>query len=125
MDYKTESFGEITVISVFLQRATLKNAAGFKEYVLHLINNGNAKLIVDLSVCEYIDSTFLGALVAALKKAASLNGDLRLVYSSKASTLIFDLTSMNKVFKIYHELDEALDGFGETDTNTKRTLTWK
>lgn len=125
MDYKTESFGEITVVSVFLQRATLKNAAGFKEYVLHLISSGSTKIIIDLSICEYIDSTFLGALVASLKKAASLNGDLRLVYSSKASTLIFDMTSMNKVFKIYHELDEALAGFGETGANTKRTLTWK
>ena len=110
MDFKLDQYEDVMVITVYLRRATLKHAGEFKDFAIALVNSGAKKVVVDLSASEYIDSTFLGGLVAALKKIVANKGDLRLVYSSKAS-MIFDLTGMNKVFKVHASLDEALSGF--------------
>ncbi|MCK9280614.1 MAG: STAS domain-containing protein [Melioribacteraceae bacterium] len=121
MDFKAEKFGDVTVIHIFLSRATLAKAVEFKDYAISMINNGNTKIIADLSICEYIDSTFLGAMVSVLKKTNTMGGDLRLVYNKEVTSLMFVLTRMDKVFKVFTGLNEAIasfsPGFG--------TLTWK
>lgn len=113
VDYKSEPYGETVVVSVYLTRATLKDAMAFRDYILDLIKKSNLRIIVDLSFCDYIDSTFLGALVASLKKISSMKGDLQLIYNNKASSMIFEMTNMNRVFKIHNTLNEALISFGE------------
>jgi len=50
MDFKAEKFGDVTVIHIFLSRATLAKAVEFKDYAISMINNGNTKLIADLSI---------------------------------------------------------------------------
>lgn len=112
MEFKSEKFEDVTVIYVYLKRATLAKAVKFKEFVTELIDQGSNKVIIDLTICEYIDSTFLGAMVSLLKKLNSIQGDLRLVYNKEAPSLVFVVTRMDKVFKIFDTLDEALDSFG-------------
>ena len=100
-EFKTEKHGDVAVVQVFLNRATLAKAVKFKDEITKLIDDGINKFVVDLSICEYIDSTFLGAMVSLLKKVNSLNGDLRLVYSKEMPSLVFVLTRMDKVFKVF------------------------
>ena len=87
MDFKSEKFGEVAVIHVYLNRATLAKAIAFKDFTQSIIDEGYSKLIIDLSMSEYLDSTFLGAMVSLLKKVSVLNGDLRLVYKKEMPSL--------------------------------------
>lgn len=121
MDFKSEIIGDVVVVHVFLNRATLAKAVLFKDFVTEIITGGKIKIVVDLSICEYIDSTFLGAMVAVLKKTNSMNGDLRLVYNKEMPSLVFVLTRMDKVFKVFPGLDEAIESF----TGGKPKLSWK
>jgi anti-anti-sigma factor len=120
-DFSFEIKDEITVINILLNRATLAKAVTFKEYIGELIAKGSNKLVIDLSTCEYVDSTFLGAMVALLKKVNSINGDLRLVYNKEMPSLVFVLTRMDKVFKVFPNLEEAMESFG----GGKPKLQWK
>jgi anti-anti-sigma factor len=120
-DFSCEIKDEITVVNILLNRATLAKAVTFKEYIGELIAKGSNKLVIDLSKCEYVDSTFLGAMVALLKKVNSINGDLRLVYNKEMPSLVFVLTRMDKVFKVFPNLDEAMESFG----GGKPKLQWK
>ncbi len=122
-EFKTEKNGDVVIIQVFLNRATLAKAVKFKDLVSGLIDEGTSKLIIDLSICEYLDSTFLGAMISLLKKVNSLNGDLRLVYSKEMPSLVFVLTRMDKVFKVFNSLDEALESFNPE--KPKPPLQWK
>ena len=125
-EFDTEKVGEVMVIHVYLNRATLAKAVKFKELVSDQISFGINKFIVDLSICEYIDSTFLGAMVSLLKKVNSMNGDLRLVYNKEMPSLVFVLTRMDKVFKVFNQLDEALASFNASSTEKpKPPLQWK
>ncbi len=121
MDFKLEITGDIAVVHVFLNRATLAKAILFKDFVTNVIAQGTIKIVVDLGICEYVDSTFLGAMVAVLKKANSLGGDLRLVYNKEMPSLVFVLTRMDKVFKVFTNLDDAVESFG----GSKPSLNWK
>lgn len=121
MDFKSEKIGEIGVVHVYLTRATLAKAVSFKDFATEVITSGTNKLVIDLSICEYIDSTFLGAMVALLKKVTSLNGDLKLVYNKETPSLVFVLTRMDKVFKIFPNLQDAVDSFNIS----KPKLNWK
>ncbi len=111
MDFIKENYGDVIVQIVDLTRATMREADEFKRVLAEDIERGHKKLIVDLTVCEFIDSTFLGALVISLKKITNLGGDLRLVGFQPAVHSMFELTRMNRVFDSYKSKEEAVKSF--------------
>ena len=111
MDFFQEKHGVIIVEVVNLTRATLKEAEEFKQILLKDIELGWRKIIVDLTDCEFIDSTFLGALVVSLKRITGLGGDLKLVGFQSAVESMFQLTRMYRVFETFPTRDEAVKSF--------------
>ena len=111
MEFRSEKILDVCIVHVFLTRATLTKAVDFKDFLNVMIEEGNKKFIIDLAPCEYIDSTFLGAIVSVLKKLMGMKVDLRLVYNKDVPSLIFMLTRMDKVFKIYDDLTKAIESY--------------
>lgn len=111
MDYLQEKQGDVLIEVVNMLRATIKEAEEFKQILLHEIEAGCKKIVVDLTECEFIDSTFLGVLVVSLKRITGLGGDLKLVgFQSKVSSM-FQLTRLNRVFESFHSREEAIKSF--------------
>ncbi len=106
-----EEHNDVIVEIVDLNRATLKEADEFKQRLAENIENGYKKIVVDLTDCEFIDSTFLGALVISLKKVTSLGGDLRLVGFQPAVNSMFELTRMYRVFETFKTKEDAILSF--------------
>jgi anti-anti-sigma factor len=111
MEFLKEQNGDVVIISVNLKRATLSDAEEFKDILVGEIQNGIKKIVVDISDCEFIDSTFLGALVVSLKKLTALDGDLRLVGFQPAVHSMFELTRMYRVFESFKSKKEAVQSF--------------
>lgn len=111
MDFIKETHGDIIIEIVNLPRATLNDADELKQVLAQEINDGARKIIVDLNECEFIDSTFLGALVVSLKKITTLNGDLRLVGFQPAVHSMFELTRMYRVFESFKTKEDAILSF--------------
>lgn len=111
MDFIKEQYGDILVEVVNLTRATLKEAEEFKLTLTQDIEEGRKKIVVDISQCEFIDSTFLGALVVSLKKINGLGGDLRLIGFQPAVHSMFELTRMYRVFQSFKTKEEAIESF--------------
>jgi anti-sigma B factor antagonist len=97
------------VVFFYGQHCNLTNAVLFKDYLFKYIDDGNKDLIINLLACKTIDSTFLGSLVASLKKTTSCGGDMKLVCNSDINSWLFVVTKMNKVFNIYGTLEEAVN----------------
>jgi anti-anti-sigma factor len=112
MDFIQEVYGDVVIETVNLSRATLKEAEEFKKILAIEIDRGARKVIVDLSECEFIDSTFLGALVVSLKKITSLGGDLRLIGFQPSVHSMFELTRMYRVFEAFPSKAAACESFG-------------
>ena len=110
MDFSQEEHGHIIVEVVNLQNATLVQAADFKKILFQDIETGWRKIIIDLTECEFIDSTFLGTMVIALKKMTDLGGNIRLVGIQPEVEKMFQLTKMNRIFETFETREDALEG---------------
>ena len=108
-----ETFGDVLVEIVNVNRPSIKEAEKLKEIVSAQINNGATKIVVDLSACEFIDSTFLGALVSSLRKVSKIGGDLRLVGFKPAVKAMFELTRLFRVFETYSDITDAVGSFNK------------
>lgn len=113
MQIKEERIEGILIEIVDFDRATIGEANALKENIVKGINDGYVKVIIDISSCEYIDSTFLGVLVTALKRVTKDGGDVRLVGFKPAVHAMFELTRMFRVFQTYSDLQKAIKSFLE------------
>ena len=84
----------------------------FKQQ-LHKWIEHNPNLILDCSKLSYIDSTGLGALLSCLRKAVAKGGDMRLFALLPAVFMVFELTRVQTVFRIYESLAQALLSYTE------------
>jgi anti-anti-sigma factor len=116
MNFIREVNGDVVVEIVNLTRATLKESDEFKNLLLDDVNQGFRKIVVDLSDCEFIDSSFLGTLVVFLKKLTTAGGDLKLIGFQPAVHTMFELTRLYRVFDIFDTKEEALQSFKTPDT---------
>ncbi|PID56815.1 MAG: hypothetical protein CR986_09935 [Ignavibacteriae bacterium] len=90
------------------ERATITEANKLKEIIFPSIKGGNKKVILDLSNCEFMDSTFLGLLVLISKKLAKENGKIVLVLNREKIKIFHVLNQIEKYIKIFKNLDEAV-----------------
>ncbi len=64
-------------------------------------------VIVDLAALEYIDSSGLGILVRALKRARECCSDLSLAAPQPQVRRILDITGLTSVFSVYPSAEAA------------------
>jgi len=105
------------VINVNLVRATLNEAAEFREYLNEAILGTEIDIIVNLSDCQHLDSTFLGVLVSGYKKLKSKNRNLVIIEPTDQSRVFLTLNSIGKIFPLYDSVSSALE-----DIENKRML---
>ncbi len=90
-----------------VRRLDASVAPAFKQAVVQLVEQGDRRLVVDLTGVDFLDSSGLGALVSILK-ALGAQGEMA-VCGAKGSVLsLFKLTRMDKVFPIVASLPEAV-----------------
>ena len=110
-DFETLLVNDLAIEIVNLSRATYKEAGQLKKNLDELIKSNQKKIIVDISQCEFIDSTFLGALVLALKSSAKIGGDVRLVKPHEIVKTLMDKAGTLNVFNLYDSVEEAIKSF--------------
>lgn len=110
-DFSREIIGDVLIEKVNFSRATFKEAQIFKNRLEYDILKGNSKIIIDLSQCEYIDSTFLGTLVVILKKMAERSGEIKYVIPQPSALYLFKITGLYGVLNLYRNKEEALESF--------------
>lgn len=78
-------------------------AEEFRQSVEALLEEGAEVILVDLKGITFIDSSGLGTLVVLLKKARSLNRSFCICSINDQVRMLFELTSMDRVFEIYED----------------------
>ncbi len=64
-------------------------------------------LIVDLTGLEFLDSTGLGVLIGAHRRAAERGESFRLVVTDGPISRLLNITGLITVFSVYRSLDDA------------------
>ncbi len=94
-----------TIVKVNLIRATANEAEFFKNHLFGLEDNNTPSIIIDLSDCNFIDSTFLSSILSFTKNN---NIKVDLVVADERQMTIFRITKLDKIFNIYQSLDKAI-----------------
>ncbi|AFY74584.1 anti-anti-sigma factor [Synechococcus sp. PCC 7502] len=87
-------------------RLDVTNVNQFRREVADIAAFSPKFLLIDLKDITFMDSSGLGALVAALKTVRSSGGDLALCSPTDQVQMLFDLTSMGTIFKVYANVKE-------------------
>ena len=110
-DFERKVIRDIRIEIVNLSRATYKEAGELKKLLNEDIELHFKKIIVDIRQCEFIDSTFLGTLVVALKYIAKNSGEIRLVKPKDTVLFLMEKVGTLKIFNNYETLEEAVASF--------------
>ena len=105
VDVTYENRGDFLVIQLNVRRATANIATDLKERLLAEINSGSTKIIISLN---YVDSSFLGALVAGLKQIKLKHGEMKIVGLHPHVRVTFELTRLDQMLPIYQTVEEAM-----------------
>ncbi len=68
-------------------------------------------LIISMEKLEYISSSGLRVLLAALKKARKQQGDIRLACLQPYVKEVFDVAGFTQLFKVFDKENEAIDSY--------------
>jgi anti-sigma B factor antagonist len=109
MILNTKEVNNVVQATILPQEASLANAEMFKEEMIALVANGARLIIIGFENVQYIDSSFLGSLVVALKYAMPRNVDIYLVALKPDVKSLLTLIRMDKVFKIFNTYEEAME----------------
>ncbi len=81
----------------------------------HMIENlGECrKIVLDLSGVDYMSSGGLSILIRLVHRLRSEGGDLYCAAAQPFVQKVFDIVSFDSILKVYEEVDEAVDAFGQ------------
>jgi anti-anti-sigma factor len=102
---------DILVLAVNLTRAILNEAIPFKKIVEEEINTGYTKIVIDLSQCDYIDSTFFGVIVKVSRLLIDMGYKLKVVKPAIVGEYIFIHTNTDHLFDKYKTRQDAVNSF--------------
>jgi anti-sigma B factor antagonist len=113
MNLMLEELDGIAILHVQEPRVDAHNAGELKSRLLGLSVEG--KILVDLTEVRFIDSSGLGALIAAYKSVTANGGVLTLAGLQTQVRSVFELTRLHRVFKVFETLTEAIGWLGQAN----------
>jgi anti-sigma B factor antagonist len=108
----TEQHDAVTLLRIKEARVDAHSAGELKNAIAGLLDGGKAKVLVDLSEVDFMDSSGLSALISGYKAATAAGQSLRLAALRPQVRSIFELTRLHRVFEIYPSVEQGLAGFG-------------
>ena len=102
-----QSVDGVAVLSV-KGEVDVYSAPTLSENLTQLLDEGSTTIVVDLTEVAFLDSTGLGALIAARTAADRSGGALPIVCTLDRVLKLFTITGLDGVFAIFPTVDEAV-----------------
>jgi anti-anti-sigma factor len=116
-DFERKIFDGYLVEIVNLTRATAKESKEFKQILDEDILYGHHNLIIDLSRCEFMDSTFIGVMVVTYKKLRGRGGQMKLIKPGLFANSLLNYTGTIEIFETYESVEDAVKSFKKKPDN--------
>lgn len=107
MDLHSETTAQLNINTINAPRIDAAVAIRFKDAMRAATTGGPDRVILDLGQVAFVDSSGLGAIVAAMKQLGD-GRRLELAALTPDVDKVFRLTRMDSVFVIHADLDTAL-----------------
>lgn len=83
------------------------------------LEQGAKIILIDLKEVTFMDSSGLGALVTSLKTVRAVGGKLCVCSVNEQVKILFDLTSMDRVFEIFRDQNDFYKIYGSSVLSSK------
>ncbi|HEY5258995.1 MAG TPA: STAS domain-containing protein [Candidatus Baltobacteraceae bacterium] len=104
IDIKPEGETTVFALSGSLDLAT---SPAVRAALVDAAGSGTHDMIVDLTNVDFLDSTGLGALIGAQRRALEQHGRMRVVVTDGPIARLLNITGLVRVFSVYHTLEAA------------------
>jgi anti-anti-sigma factor len=82
-----------------------------RDVITQAIENGNDRILLDMSGVTTIDSSGIGELVGSYTTVANRGGKLKLLHLPAKVNDLLHVTQLITVFEVYESQDEAIKSF--------------
>ena len=80
-----------------------------RELLSEAARDGDPPLVIDLTGCEFVDSTGLATLLHGAKPAQNGESNVALVCTGGEVRKLLELTAIDRTIPVYETLDSAID----------------
>ena len=107
MEIEVKTVGEVKIL-VLMKRFDAYTAGAVEAKLNKLIAEGARKVICDFSETEYLASAGLRVLITAIRNLQKIGGTLVLCAIKPYVLEVFDISGLNRIFKMYDSVDSAM-----------------
>jgi anti-sigma B factor antagonist len=114
MDSEKRGSAGISVFKPSIRKLDILTSDEFSAALLSRIEEG-ARLILDLTEVEFIDSSGLGKIIGALRSLRDRGGDMRICGAQPTVSILFDMVRLHEIVGIDADAEAseaALSGSG-------------
>lgn len=86
-------------------------AADLSSVISGQISEGNVRLVLDLTMLEFMSSAGLRTLLGGVKESRSNGGDLRLVSNNPGIDKVLKMSGFNNIAKVFNTAPDAISSF--------------
>lgn len=108
IELKITDIGSVRVIGKLGTTGSLRA----EDTIQGAISEEHNKVVLTAESLEYMSSNGLRIIVAALKKARKMGGDLRLAALPETVAAVADMAGLNSILLTYPTVQDAVDSFG-------------
>jgi len=99
---------KIDIITFTIDTINALVSDNIRDMISKVFENGNSRVIIDLSGVKYIDSSGFGCFLSILRTARNNYGVIKFAKIEPAVMDVFMTLHLNTVFEIYDNLDECI-----------------
>lgn len=90
-----------------------ENVPLFRVKLQELLEEGNARIVLDMADAQYVSSIGLAAIIDFKAKALKLGGDIRLASLNYLVKNLFEITNLLRKFRVFADREEAVRSFSD------------
>lgn len=111
METTVERTGDVVTVHIAGSVDGL-TADGLQQVLSGQVEAGHRNLVADFGAVDYTSSAGLRVLLATLKHARSLGGDLRLAALNPEVLKVLELSGFTRILTVFETVGEAVTSFG-------------
>ena len=112
MDIEVRSLGQVKVIKLRGKLGLGDAVDRLRADLYELMNDGNTRIVLDLSEVPMIDSSGIGLLVKSLTSAKELGGSVKLLNLTKFPLQTLKMIGLLSLFDVFEDQQQAVASFG-------------
>jgi len=109
----------IAIIKVELVSATLRDSQALWDMMDIDSIFEKQRIIIDLSGCTFIDSTFIGMIVKIFRRITENNGTLKLVFPQITDLDSFRVIGITRILECFGTLSNAIESYNPDSSISK------